>query len=77
MTTDQNIYHQLARRCLTTSQRDFSRYYLGMADNYACLRGDRPPSERAMINLFRRLWDERHYILAAKVAWLILWRVDR
>jgi len=52
--------------------RDLSRHYYGMADNYACLRGDRGPSERALINAFRRLWEERHYILAARVAWLIL-----
>lgn len=77
MRTDQDIYHQLARRGLTTSQRDFSTYYLGMAANYACLRGDRAPSERALINLFRRLWDERHFVLAAQVAWLILWGVNR
>lgn len=77
MITDQNIYHQLASRGLTTSQRDYSSYYLGMSANYACLRGDRAPSERAMINLFRRLWAERHYILAARVAWLILWGAER
>ena len=53
--------------------RDYSSYYLGMAENYACLRGDRGPSERALIHLFRRLWEERHYLLATRVAWLILW----
>ena len=68
-----DFYHQLARRGLTYSLRDYSSYYLGMAENYACLRGDRDPSERALINLFRRLWEERHYILAARVAWAILW----
>jgi len=77
MRTDHDIYYQLARRGLTKSQRDYSSYYLGMAENYACLRGDRGPSERALVNLFRRLWGERHYILAAKVAWLILWGVGR
>lgn len=66
-------YPLLARRNLTTSLRDYSSRYLGMAENYACLRGDRRPSERALINLFRRLWEERHYILAARVAWAILW----
>jgi hypothetical protein len=68
-----DLYHQLARRNLTSSQRDYSSHYLGMAENYACLRGDRGPSERAMINLFRRLWGERHYVLAMQVAWAILW----
>jgi hypothetical protein len=67
-----NIYHTLARRGLARSQRDFSSYWLGMAENYACIRGDRPPSERALINLFRRLWEERHYLLAIRVATAIL-----
>jgi hypothetical protein len=72
MSTDPNFYQLLARRGLARSQRDFSSYYLGMAENYACIRGDRPPSERAQINLFRRLWSERHFILAIRVATAIL-----
>lgn len=67
------FYTTLAERGLTTSLRDYSSYYLGMAENYACLRGDRGPSERALINLFRRLWEERRYLLAARVARAILW----
>jgi hypothetical protein len=76
MSTDPNFYHALAQRGLARSQRDYSRYYLGMAENYACLRGDRPPSERALINLFRRLWSERHFILAIRVATALLWGVQ-
>lgn len=68
-----DFYPILARRGLTTSLRDYSSYYLGMAENYACLRGARPPSERALIHLFRRLCEERRYILALRVAWVILW----
>lgn len=68
-----DFYPILAKRGLTTSQRDFSSYYLGMAENYACLRGERGPSERALINLFRRLWEERRYWLAFTVARAILW----
>jgi len=68
-----DFYRQLACRGLTSSQRDYSSYYLGMAENYACLRGERGPSERALINLFRRLWEERHYLLAVRVAREILW----
>jgi len=67
------LYHQLARRNLTTSLRDYSSRYLGMAENYACLRGARGPSDRALINLFRRLWTERRLLLAMRVARLILW----
>lgn len=66
------IFIELSRRGLTWSLRDLSQHYYGMAPNYACLRGDRGPSERALINLFGRLWEERHYILAARVAWTIL-----
>lgn len=67
-----DFYHQLARRGLTRSLRDYSSHYLGMAENYACLRGERGPSPTAQINLFRRLWQERHYMLAVRVAWTIL-----
>ncbi len=76
MNSDPFFYAELERRGLTTSHRDFSSYYLSMAPNYVCLRGERGPSERALINLFRRLWAERRYLLAAKVAWAIL-REDR
>jgi hypothetical protein len=72
-----DFYRELERRKLTWSLRDYSSYYLGMAENYACLRGRRGPSERAMINLFRRLWEERHILLAARVACAILWGQER
>jgi hypothetical protein len=66
-----DFYHPLAKRGL--SLRAYSRDYLGMAENYACLRGAKRPSERALINLFRRLWKERRLILAARVGTAILW----
>ena len=66
------IYHLLSRRGLTHSLRDFSQFYLGMAPNYACIRGNRPASEHAMVHLFRRLWAERRFILAAQIGWIIL-----
>jgi hypothetical protein len=68
-----DFYRHLSRRGLTSSLRDYSAYYLGMAENYACLRGERGPSERALINLFRRLWEEHRYLLAVRVAVVILW----
>lgn len=67
-----DFYPLLVKRGLTTSHRDYSAYYLSMAPNYACLRGSRGPSERALVNLFRRLWAERRFWLAAKVARTIL-----
>lgn len=70
--TDPDFYHQLERRGLTSSQRDFSSYYLNMAPNYFCLRGKRGLSERALVNLFRRLWDERRPMLAWRVAHQLL-----
>ena len=45
-----DFYHQLARRNLTTSLRDYSCRYLGMAENYACLRGDRAGQHSIRIN---------------------------
>ena len=71
--TGPDFYHQLERAGCTRSLRDYSSYYLGMAENYACLRGERGPSERALIHLFRRLWAERRFWFAAKVARVILW----
>jgi len=68
-----DIYRHLARRGLTTSLRDYSAYYLGRAENYACIRGERGPSASAMIFLFRRLYEEHRFFLAARIAWLILW----
>lgn len=76
MNTGSDFYPLLAQRGLTTSQRDYSSYYLGMAENYACLRGDRGPSARALINLFQRLWEERRYLLALRVARSLLWGGD-
>ena len=70
--TDLDFYQSLALRGWTTSHRDYSSYYLGMNASYVAQRGDRGLSERALINLFRRLWEERHFLLAAKVAWAIL-----
>jgi hypothetical protein len=71
-TTGIHIYHLLARRKLTRRLRDCSSPFLGMNASYLAQGGDRELSERALIHLFRRLWEERHYILAARVAWVIL-----
>lgn len=66
--TGSNFYHELESRGLVVSLRDYSSYYLGMAENYACLRGERGPSARGLINLFQRLWEEHRYLLALRVA---------
>ena len=72
MNTGIDIYHHLARRKLTWSLRDCSTHFLGMNASYLAQRGDRELSERAMINLFQRLWEERRFLLCWKVARLIL-----
>lgn len=77
MNADYDFYRCLARRGLTNSLRDYSSHYLGMAENYACLRGDRGPSERALLHLFRRLWEERRILLALRVAHALLFRPTR
>jgi len=71
-----DIYHELKKRNLVTSRRGFSRM-LGAASNYASIRGDRGPSERASIRLFQRLWHDRHYLLAVMVAREVLWGAPR
>lgn len=70
----ENFYRLLESRGLVVSLRDYSTYYLGMAQNYACLRGDRGLSPRAAINLFRRLWSERRVLLALRVAYALLFK---
>ena len=66
-----DIYTELERRGLTHSRRHASRELFGAADNYLSLCGDRGPSERAMIHLFRRLYSA-YPIFASRIAWLIL-----
>lgn len=77
MQAGKNFYQELRRKGCTDSLRDYSRRYLGMAENYACLRGERVPSDRALVHLFQRLWCERRLLLAARVAHAILWGGSR
>ena len=68
-----DLYDLMARRGLTHSRRHYSTEWLGLAPNYACLRGDRPPSEAATLTLIRKLLDRRRYILAAHVLRVLIW----
>lgn len=68
-----NIYHLFQRRGLTDSQRHFSSVWLDRAENYLCLRGSRGPSADALIELFQTLMREGRLMLAARVAWAVLW----
>ena len=68
-----DIYHHFLARGLTDSQRHFSSAWLRHAENYLSVRGSRGPSADALIELFQTLWREGRPLLAARVAWAILW----
>lgn len=70
---DISIYHLFLRRGLTRSHRHFSGYWLGAAENYMALRGERDPSANTLIGLFQKLWRGGRLLLAIKVGWTILW----
>ena len=67
-----DIYQHFHRYGLCGSKREFSAM-LNRAENYMCLRGERGPSADALIELFQTLWREGHLVLAARVAWAVLW----
>lgn len=68
-----DIYHHFFERGLTDSHRHFSSAWLGRAENYLCLRAGRGPSADVLIALFQTLVREGHLMLAARVAWAVLW----
>lgn len=68
-----DIYQHFLTLGLTDSQRHFSSAWLRKAENYLCLRGDRGPSTDALVGLFQTLWREGRVMLAARVAWAVLW----
>lgn len=68
-----DIYHHFLARGLTDSHRHFSSAWLGRAENYLCLRGTRGPSADALVQLFQTLVMEGRLMLAARVAWAVLW----
>ena len=73
---DSSLYRQFHRRGLAISQRQFSSHWLGTAENYLCLRGERGPSAAVLIRLFQRLWREGRLLLAVQVGWSILWMTE-
>lgn len=72
-TTGISLYQYLARHKVTWSKRDASTYLFGMNPSYLAQLGDGELSERALINLFQHLWEERRYVIALRVARAILW----
>lgn len=67
------IYHHFLERGLTDSHRHFSSAWLNRAENYLCLRAGRGPSADALVELFQTLVQEGKLVLAARVAWAVLW----
>jgi hypothetical protein len=65
-----DIYETLLKRGLTTSQRDFSTYWAGRSPSYLATTGTL--SEGAMIAVFRRLMEEGRWMLAFRVAHMVL-----
>jgi hypothetical protein len=65
-----DIYETLLKRGLTTSQHDFSTYYAGKSPSY--LATTKGLSEGAMLAVFRRLMEERHWLLAFRLGLTIL-----
>lgn len=73
LNSSMDIYHHFERLGLTDSQRHFSSAWLGCAENYLCLRAGRGPSADVLVGLFQTLWREGQLLLAARVAWAVLW----
>ncbi|WP_374379434.1 hypothetical protein [Dongia sp.] len=65
-----DIYETCLKRGYTHSKRDFSTYYAGKSPSY--LATTRTLSEGAMLAVFRRLIEERRWLLAFRVARTIL-----
>jgi len=65
-----DIYNILLKRGLTTSQRDFSTYWVGKSPSYLATTGGL--SDGAMIAVFRKLIEEGRWLLAWRVARMVL-----
>jgi len=65
-----DLYETLKKRGLTTSQRDFSRRWAGKSPSYLATMST--PSERVMITVLRKLVAERRWLLALRVARMVL-----
>jgi hypothetical protein len=66
----EDIYNILLKRGLTNSQRDFSIRYAGKSPSYLATK--QTLSEGAMIAVFRKLIAEGRWLLACRVARMVL-----
>lgn len=65
-----DLYTLMLNRRLTTSQRHFSSHWCGRAPNYLALQNG--ISDSAMITVFRNLVTEGRWLVAFRVAHIIL-----
>lgn len=70
-----DLYETLKKRGLTSSQRDFSTRYAGKSPSYLATMAS--PSNGAMIAVFRKLFAERRWLLAIRVARMVLFGPNR
>lgn len=66
------LYTLMLNRRLTTSQRHFSSHWCERAPNYLALQNG--VSDSAMITVFRNLVAEGRWLIAFRVAHMILFR---
>ncbi|OHB29775.1 MAG: hypothetical protein A2790_07715 [Phenylobacterium sp. RIFCSPHIGHO2_01_FULL_69_31] len=65
-----DLYSTFKKLGLTASERDFSRRWAGRSASY--LATTKTLSDGAMITVFRRLIEERRWLLALRVARMVL-----
>jgi hypothetical protein len=70
-----DIYETLLKRGLTTSQRDFCVHYARKSPSYLATTG--ALSDGAMIAVFRKLIEEGRWLLAMRVARMVLFGCRR
>lgn len=68
----EDIYNEMAARNLTVSMRQWSEEWLGRSHNFASINRAQPLPAGCMVQLRKRLIDEGHHDLAAKVLLALL-----
>ena len=65
-----DLFEALKKRGLVTSQRDFSKRYAGKSASY--LSTTHSLSAAALVSVFRKLVEEGRWLLALRVARMVL-----
>lgn len=71
------IFEEMQFRNLTTSMRSWSREWLNRAQNFGATHRSQPLPPEAAIRLRRRLIEEGHHDLAAKILLSMLGELER